>query len=647
MPVNRVPNFVPSLLELMESSRRSITLTPLNLGGASGSGGGSGTPSGGVLGQLIQGNVTYDTSELSSASGSSSLLDNLNHLRLRASGGRKMWNRSGGTLLAGSVVVYHASANDGMETTTSEADTDVLGALQEVTLSGSAGIVIFNGYAPQVRVSGAVSRGDYLYSATTAGMAVASASGSNVGCFGRVVTAASGSLVAAILWPPTLSAGGGSGGSGAVATDVLWDAKGDLAVGTGANTAQKLTVGSNGQLLVADSTTTTGLRWAALSGSVAIDPLWDAKGDIAVATGDNAATRLPVGSNGQMLRANSGTATGLEWFSATGSLAIDHLWDAKGDLAVATGNNAAARLPVGNFGQFPMADSGATTGIRWMSGSALTGVFPSGPAGGDLAGTYPNPTVSDDSHAHGSTTVTLAHSNLTGIGSGDHHAAVTLAADADALLGLSTQQLTLDSQDANKFFLGPASGASADPTFRVPVYDDLGTGGDGSGDNYLADDMTWKTVTSSGSSAPVTPMAVARATVGSGQVIADGTTVRLDFSTVVYDTDSGITTGGSWQYEAPVTGYYLVNCMVVVEGTFVEGNTTELVLVKNVTPFATLSFELTYDIAADIVQLKGSALIQLNAGQTCHINLINGQSANIEISGVSPTGNYIDIIQVR
>jgi hypothetical protein len=59
----------------------------------------------------------------------------------------------------------------------------------------------------------------------------------------------------------------GGSGSGAVATDVIWDAKGDLAVGTGANTAAKLTVGTNGQVLTADSAEATGAKWATISGS--------------------------------------------------------------------------------------------------------------------------------------------------------------------------------------------------------------------------------------------------------------------------------------------------------------------------------------------------------------------------------------------
>lgn len=52
-------------------------------------------------------------------------------------------------------------------------------------------------------------------------------------------------------------------GGGAVATDTLWDAKGDLAAGTGANTAARLAVGANGTVLTAASGESTGLSWAA------------------------------------------------------------------------------------------------------------------------------------------------------------------------------------------------------------------------------------------------------------------------------------------------------------------------------------------------------------------------------------------------
>ncbi len=55
----------------------------------------------------------------------------------------------------------------------------------------------------------------------------------------------------------------GGGGGGSVATDAIFDAKGDLPVGTGANTAARLPVGTDGKIIYADASTSTGLRWGA------------------------------------------------------------------------------------------------------------------------------------------------------------------------------------------------------------------------------------------------------------------------------------------------------------------------------------------------------------------------------------------------
>ena len=54
-------------------------------------------------------------------------------------------------------------------------------------------------------------------------------------------------------------AGGGSSGSVALTLDT--DAKGDLLVGTGADTAQKLSIGTNNYLLSVDTSTATGLAY--------------------------------------------------------------------------------------------------------------------------------------------------------------------------------------------------------------------------------------------------------------------------------------------------------------------------------------------------------------------------------------------------
>ncbi len=54
--------------------------------------------------------------------------------------------------------------------------------------------------------------------------------------------------------------------TGAIANTIV-DAKGDLIVATGADTPGRLAVGTNGQYLKADSTTGTGLAWATLPAS--------------------------------------------------------------------------------------------------------------------------------------------------------------------------------------------------------------------------------------------------------------------------------------------------------------------------------------------------------------------------------------------
>jgi len=103
---------------------------------------------------------------------------------------------------------------------------------------------------------------------------------------------------------------------GASAVDSLLntiDNKGDLLVGTADNTVAKQTVGTNGYVLIADSSTATGIKWG-------IDPTSDlvtTKGDIVVATEADTLARLGSGSNDQVLTVDTSTATGLKWSTPT------------------------------------------------------------------------------------------------------------------------------------------------------------------------------------------------------------------------------------------------------------------------------------------------------------------------------------------
>jgi len=68
-------------------------------------------------------------------------------------------------------------------------------------------------------------------------------------------------------------------------------------------------------VLTADSAQTLGVKWAApaAGAGVAADTIWDTKGDLAAATGADAAAKLAVGTNGQVLTADSTQTTGVKW----------------------------------------------------------------------------------------------------------------------------------------------------------------------------------------------------------------------------------------------------------------------------------------------------------------------------------------------
>ena len=62
--------------------------------------------------------------------------------------------------------------------------------------------------------------------------------------------------------------GGGTSGAVTITNSMATaiDAKGDLIAGTGADAFSRLAVGTNGQVLTADSTAATGIKWATASG---------------------------------------------------------------------------------------------------------------------------------------------------------------------------------------------------------------------------------------------------------------------------------------------------------------------------------------------------------------------------------------------
>jgi hypothetical protein len=77
---------------------------------------------------------------------------------------------------------------------------------------------------------------------------------------------------------------------------------------------------------------------------------------------------LKGGTTGQVLAKASGTDLDFAWVAQDDSNAIQNaIVDAKGDLIAATANDTPARLAVGTNGQVLTADSTAATGIKWAT----------------------------------------------------------------------------------------------------------------------------------------------------------------------------------------------------------------------------------------------------------------------------------------
>lgn len=163
-------------------------------------------------------------------------------------------NKSGGSVAAGDVVVIDTGNSVAFTTTTTSRETKLVGIAQAAIASNARGPVLMEGYAPLVNTTASVTRGNYAQTSTTVKKATENATRQS-GSFAQYLTG--GTTPDAFLFGvPDSAAGGGS-------TSPL-TTKGD--VWGFSSVDARIPIGTNGQVLTADSTQTLGLKWAASGG---------------------------------------------------------------------------------------------------------------------------------------------------------------------------------------------------------------------------------------------------------------------------------------------------------------------------------------------------------------------------------------------
>lgn len=167
-------------------------------------------------------------------------------------------------------------------------------------------------------------------------------------------------------WVPS-----GSGPTSPFIPKDIITAKGDIIVGSASETPTVITVAPDGCILITDSSDFVGVRWLDFAQLGVPLSLFSAKGDLAVATSSRVVTNVTVGSDGQVLVADSAEPSGLKWGTITGSGIPESIIDGKGDLIVGLSSDTPQKLSVGSNGHVLMADSTEPLGVKWAPSSAI------------------------------------------------------------------------------------------------------------------------------------------------------------------------------------------------------------------------------------------------------------------------------------
>ncbi len=139
----------------------------------------------------------------------------------------------------------------------------------------------------------------------------------------------------------------------------------------------------------------------------------------------------------------------------------------------------------------------------------------------------------------------------------------------------------------------------------------------------------------------------ARYATNAQQVIATATNTIIDFEDQSFDTNSAVTTGASWKFTAPATGYYQVNCMIMFANSsaWAAAELAKLEIFKNGTLWSVLWRNNQQSTTEVYVMARGSDIVQLNATDYIDIRVYQNTGGNLALY-TNAENNYVSIAKL-
>ncbi len=143
------------------------------------------------------------------------------------------------------------------------------------------------------------------------------------------------------------------------------------------------------------------------------------------------------------------------------------------------------------------------------------------------------------------------------------------------------------------------------------------------------------------------PLVAARYTTTAGQSIPNSGSTIVDFGTKDYDSVGAVTTGGSWKFTAPKSGYYKISSGILFSSAATtSGNRRYLDVFKNGSFHTNLDLQDSTAAVTVSLGLRGDTTLFLNKGDYVDLRLFYNRTAGATTLDSNAGYNYVDISEV-